>query len=576
MLENSPVVARQRRILLPYLCCIFSAGFAPNALCAEPPLNERVLVVYNASASDSLAVAKYYIARRQIPAAHLCRIAAGPESVTKEQFESRVKTPIRKCLEAAGRQKILYIVFSYLTPYLLHSQNRIFALDQFVADIWDEYSPANSASRPTQPYFGEAQSEGGAYESFIGLAAYRDRPGALNVYSVWRLDAANASLAKGLADKAIFAETYGLKGKACFDRQHGSIAQLPDYGSGSGDWDIHRAAEFAERAGFPVIEDDQPAEFGTAPAPLRCDGAVLYAGWYSLNHYNDAFIWYPGAIGIHLDSASAANPRGGTNWAANAIMKGITITSGAVSEPYLEGLPHPDEVLLYMFQGSNAGDALLRSTRWLKWTIVNLGDPLYCPFPQGVNTQLSNPVLALTPQSIAGGATSAGVIVLPSPAPEGGTTLKFDTNHPEIVELPKTVQAPARENVIKFAFKSHAVANEQLVRISITAGGLSRSNTLIVRPYLAGITLNPAKVGGGASVMATITLYQNAPAEGLTVALSSGNPELVTVPAQAKIPAGANSVSVRIATAATPTEKSSVITASHAGANRTVTLTVIP
>jgi hypothetical protein len=88
--------------------------------------------------------------------------------------------------------------------------------------------------------------------------------------------------------------------------------------------------------------------------------------------------------------------------------------------------------------------------------------------------------------------------------------------------------------------------------------------------------VNPGKVGGGASVMATVTLYQSAPAEGLTVALSSGNPELVTVPAQVKIPAGANSASVRITTAATHTEKSSVITASNAGTSRTATLTVIP
>jgi hypothetical protein len=406
-------------------------------------------------------------------------------------------------------------------------------------------------------------------------------PDAYNIYSVWRLDAANAGLAKGLVDKAIFAETYGLKGKACFDRQHGPIAKLPDYGSGTGDWDLYRAAEFADRAGFQVVEDDQMAEFGTPPAPLRCDGAVLYAGWYSLNHYNDAFIWYPGAIGIHLDSASALNPRGGTNWSANALLKGITITSGAVSEPFLEGLPHPDEVLFCVFQGSNAGDALLRSTRWLKWTILNMGDPLYCPFPRGApapNAQKhSDPMLALIPQSVVGGATSAGVIALPSPAPEGGTVLKLESNHPEIAEVPKIATAPAHENVLKFPIKSHTVANQpQLVRITATAGGSIRTNTLIVWPYLAGVSVNPAKVGGGASVMATITLYQKAPPDGVTVALSSGNPELVTVPAQVRIPAGESSVSVRITTAATPVEKSSVITAANAGTNRTVTLTVVP
>jgi uncharacterized protein (TIGR03790 family) len=233
-------------------------------------------------------------------------------------------------------------------------------------------------------YFAEAQSQKNIYAPFISLAAYRDQPRAVSVYSVWRLDAANADLAKRLVYYAMFAETNGLSGRGCFDRQYPSLDTVADSGSGSGDWDIHQSAAFARRAGFPVTEDAQPAEFGTAPAPLRCDGAALYAGWYSLNHYNDAFTWVPGAIGIHLDSASAADPRGGTNWSANAVLKGITITSGAVAEPFLEGLAHPDQVFLDLFQGANAGDAMLRSTRWLKWMILNIGDPLYRPFPQGI------------------------------------------------------------------------------------------------------------------------------------------------------------------------------------------------
>ena len=45
----------------------------------------------------------------------------------------------------------------------------------------------------------------------------------------------------------------------------------------------------------------QVQEFGTPPAPSRCEDAAFYAGWYSLDHYNDAFTWKPGAIGIHLE-----------------------------------------------------------------------------------------------------------------------------------------------------------------------------------------------------------------------------------------------------------------------------------
>ena len=286
----------------------------------QTPLNERVLVVYNANAPDSLAVARHYMAQRQIPEANRCRIAVSSTDYLKqEEYEARVKAPVRKCIEAVGKQKILYIVFSYQTPYDVYIGERGFALDSYVADLWDEYAtsrPGNEVG--AQPYFGEAQSQGNVYGPFVSLAAYRDLPRSANLYSVWRLDAANANLAKGLVDKAIYAEAHGLSGKGCFDLQFGAIDSLPDHGSATGDWDIHQSAEFARRAGFEVVEDAREPNSARAPAPERCDGAVFYAGWYSLGHYNDAFTWNPGAIGLHLDSASAQNPRGGSNWAANA------------------------------------------------------------------------------------------------------------------------------------------------------------------------------------------------------------------------------------------------------------------
>src|SRR5712664_3819735 len=108
-------------------------------------------------------------------------------------------------------------------------------------------------------------------------------------------------------------------------------------------------------------------------------------------------------------------------------MKGITVTSGAVAEPFLEGLPHPDQILLYLFQGATVGDALLRSTRWLKWMILNIGDPLYRPFPKVVavfNLPAHREILlALAPQTVVGGNPSSGIVGLGSPAPAGGTTV---------------------------------------------------------------------------------------------------------------------------------------------------------
>ena len=79
-----------RSIILPlafYFLCV-------AALSGQTPLNERVLVVYNSSASDSLAVAKYYMEQRKIPEANRCRIAVtSPDAVKQDEYESRVRDP---------------------------------------------------------------------------------------------------------------------------------------------------------------------------------------------------------------------------------------------------------------------------------------------------------------------------------------------------------------------------------------------------------------------------------------------------------------------------------------------------
>ena len=278
---------------------------------AAPPLNQRVLVVYNSGNSDSIDVANYYIASRGIPSANLCAIA--PPSTTFlywSAFDTSVRTPIRNCLNALGSTNILYIVFAYQTPYdVIAPDSATYSLDQFVADIWDVYTPPGQYGAPplAQPYYADAQTQGNAYVPFVSLADFRTQ-NPVAIYSVWRLDAATPALAKGLVDKALAAETAGLSGQVCIDELSPSPTYDSDYASG--DWDLHMAAAFARLAGFPVTEDPNSAEFGTSPAPLRCDNAALYSGWYSYNHYNDAFTWNTGAIGFHLDSAAAADPRG--------------------------------------------------------------------------------------------------------------------------------------------------------------------------------------------------------------------------------------------------------------------------
>lgn len=472
-----------------------SGAFQPPQ--SATPLNERVLVVYNANSPASVDVADYYVARRGIPQSHKCAISPpSTDWITWGAFDLAVKNPIKDCLNRVGRGQILYIVFTYQTPFNLHDVPvgeafRTRSVDQYVADIWDEYSPGNDVLFAEHPYYAAAQTQGNVYQPFVSFADYRSGPGAKIIYSVWRLDAASDTLAKGLVDKAVAAEAGGLSGQGCFDRNRGEIrGDTPDSGYVAGDWDLRRAAEMVRLANVAVTEDGNEAEFGTPPAPSRCDGAALYAGWYSYNNYNDAFSWNPGAIGFHLDSASALNPRGGSNWSANALINGITLTSGAVAEPYLEGLAHADGLFRNLLEGATAGDAFLRNTAFLKWMILNFGDPLYRPFAGG-RAPFNSPnrlgaSLSLAPRFVFDGQSSSATVALSRPAPAGGTVVTLANNSPSLVSAPPDVTIPAGETSATFTITANFTTADRTVVITASDGAETISNTLFVGRRLDG------------------------------------------------------------------------------------------
>ena len=548
----------------------------------QVPLNQRVLIVYNAGNSDSVSVANYYVSRRNIPNANLCPITPpSTTALTWTQYVSSVKTPVQNCLRSVGPSNILYVVLTYQTPYIVRGSSGAlhYALDQYVGDIWDQYATQDFYPYPSQlqPYYEDAQSEGNVYQNFVSFADYREQKGALLIYSVWRLDGASAALAKSLVDKAIAAESSGLLGQACLDRRNGPISGVYDSDYGEGEWDLHQAATFARQVGFTVTEDSHPQEFGTPPAP-DCPNAAMYSGWYSLNHYNDAFTWNTGAIGFHLDSSSAINPRGGNNWSANAIIKGITVTSGSVAEPYLQGLARPGGTFRDLFQGANLGDALLHNTRWLKWMILYLGDPLYRPFPNGLpplNPPPPQYSLSLSPRYIVNGATSTGTVTLANPAPAGGTLVNLTSSNTALIQVPAGVTVLQGQQSATFI--ATATANPLVVAdtpAKITAVGVGQ-NSLTVSPWLGGLFITPRLILSNTQASGLVVLNCNAPAGGLVVFLKS-NSMAVILPAEVTVPQGKSQVNFTIKSSSVSSPTTVTITASLHGAKASSSLTVKP
>lgn len=90
---------------------------------------------------------------------------------------------------------------------------------------------------------------------------------------------------------------------------------------------------------------------------------------------------------------------------------------------------------------------------------------------------------------------------------------------------------------------------------------------------VSGLTLNPATVPGGSSTQGTVTISAPAGTSGVTVALSSSNPTLASLPSSVLVPAGNTSATFSISTIAVGISTPVTITAGFANsANETLTV----
>ena len=570
--------------------------FAQSAF-SQASLASRVLIVYDPSSSDSVAVAAHYQAARGVPAANLCPITMPGGTLTYSLYVSAVKTPVRACLNSVGPQSILYILLAYPQQQDIQAPSgQIYSLDSFLADIWDQYTTQFFEVPPAvHRYYAESQSQGNAFVPFQSLANYRNMARAQLIYSVWRLDGASAAIANAQVDNATAAmaaggppisQVLGSPANACVDLTYGTV-NTPvgdaDSGYATANWDLYRISQMLTTANnFNVITDFLSTNFGTAPSP-NCPNTGLYVGWYNYGDYNNAFSWDQGAIGWDLDSGALVSTRSGPWWGTGAIAAGITVTSGPITEPYLEGLARP-AVVRNLLEGANVGDAFLRNTRWLKWMITNVGDPLYQPFPGGVapfNAPLAANSMAVilnqsTFREYVGGTAVAANITVSSPAPTGGLNVTLTQYGSGGLTFPTSATIPAGETSVTVIGSTTRVASESDVQVVASAGSVSSLNTFSVYPLLSGVDFTNSSVQGGGTIQAFLGLNGNAPLGGAQIQLSSDTPAVVALPATITIPAGLAEVTFNIATTAVATSTNVNITSTYAGASNTVTLTITP
>jgi uncharacterized protein (TIGR03790 family) len=388
-------------------------------------LSDRVVIVANGDAPDSVAIAEHYSDVRGVPRANVITLRMPTaETITWGEFVGAIWQPLEDQLVRRGWIDAIPmdLVDEVGRREYAVSGHRIAAL-VVCRGVPLRIMHDPSRYRELRPLtdHAEFQTNAGAVDSELSLLAQTDYPinasvpnplfGNLQptvsersqVVEVSRLDGPTAAAARGLVDLAVRAERTGLLGRAYVD-----IAGPHE----SGDrWLESTAADIAS-LGYDLSVTRGP---GTLPPAARLDAPALYFGWYSKDLNGPfalpGFRFPPGAIAVHIHSFSASTLRSDTEgWCGPLVARGVTATVGNVYEPYLEYLHRPDLLIEALARGEDLADAAYFALPVLSWQSIVIGDPLYRPFAVPLSAQTAD--LSKLPRQLAGYAVIRKMIAL--------------------------------------------------------------------------------------------------------------------------------------------------------------------
>lgn len=157
--------------------------------------------------------------------------------------------------------------------------------------------------------------------------------------------------------------------------------------------------------------------------------------------------------------------------------------------------------------------------------------------------------LSLGQQTVLGGSALSAQVTLASPVPAGGAVVVLASNDLSAATVPATVTVPAGATTASFSVTTYATSGARSVQLSASLGGTQVATLLVVPPAVA-LSLQPTGVLGGSTGQGLVTLPAAAWAGGVVVQLASDDPASASVPATVTVPAGAQSATFSIATAA--------------------------
>lgn len=327
----------------------------------------RVLVVVNQASQDSRTIGRYYVQRRQIPAANVLSIQAPTgEELSKAEFEKTILAPVKRKI-GASKTRIDYIVLTRGTPIRVREGG--YSVDALLSGMNLSITPITELKpeeiqKRISPYFGKD-------EPFDSKK--------FNMYLVTRLTGYDVAQAKALVDRSMKATAS--PGLFFFDQADNRKTE----GYGALQSLMPVAAGRLTQLGFVARVDEDP-EFR---API--DTLMGYVSWGSNDGAFDVWRYRslefrPGAIAETFVSTSARSFEravqrdGGQSVIGDLIEAGVTGVKGYVSEPYTFALARPDLLFDRYVRGRNLAEAFYSASLVVKWKDIVVGDPLCAPY----------------------------------------------------------------------------------------------------------------------------------------------------------------------------------------------------
>lgn len=354
--------------------------------------------------SDSVDVAVYYADKRGIPygiepndTKNICVISCPKEeevidTVDKASLDKIIRD-VRKYLDKNGgelKNKIYYIALAYGVPLKGRLDNTIYTRDYAGSLDWllEKYLYGSIPDYKGVPNLSEIEANPIKFKS---KEKYKRDNGKAPAYLVTRIDGYSAEAAKGLIDKAMYAERYvhpypesnlsNPRG-ACvyidqFGHQDGVInenngfVQLSDYLKNLGIHVVNIEDIYPDASDIKYLYANTNKNFAAGQAP----NTMYYWGWYKHFVY-PRFDWVVGGVGSELHSFSALSLRMGRRATKAMLDEGVTGTMGWVYEPWGIGMNFQTCLVYFIEKGYDFAESM-HMTDVNNSCTTRVGDPLY-------------------------------------------------------------------------------------------------------------------------------------------------------------------------------------------------------